>query len=180
MAKQAISTTEVTCSDGSTDYQVGINPNTNADDKVQAFVEAFKSCATTTESTCYGLPKKLILAMWGGESGWATGNTQNKNQNWSNMKYTSASNPVGNIGKGTSGWAKFEGRNKHANAFAYFFINNSRYSDLIAYLKDTDSPDVDTCITYIAEAGYGGSDHSAYADTVKSWVSTLVKRSDIS
>ena len=179
MAKQAIPTTEVTCSDNSKDYQVGINPNTNADDKVQAFVDTFKDCATTAESTSHGLPMKLILAMWGGESGWATGSTQNKNQNWSNMMYTSESNPVGNIGKGTNGWAKFEGRNKHANAFANFFINNSRYSDLITYLKDTDSPDVNTCITYIANAGYGGADHSAYVKTVKSWVSTLVNRSDI-
>jgi len=117
--------------------------------------------------------------MWGGESGWATGSTQNSNQNWSNMIYTSSENPVGNIGKGKNGWAKFEGRKKHAVGFANFFINNSRYSDLIKYLKDTKTPDVDTCISYIANAGYGGADHDAYAETVKSWVSTLVKRSDI-
>lgn len=179
MAKTAITLTKVTCADGTTDYKVGLNPNTNADDKVQAFVDAFKSVANTASSTCHGLPTKLILAMWGGESGWATGNTQNSNQNWSNMIYTSATNPVGNIGKGKSGWAKFEGRSKHANGFAYFFINNSRYSALIEYLKGTSSPDVDTCISHIANAGYGGSDHAAYIETVKSWVSTLVKRSDI-
>ena len=97
--------------------------------------------------------------MWGGESGWATGSTQNSNQNWSNMIYTSSENPVGNIGKGKNGWAKFEGRKKHAVGFANFFINNSRYSDLIKYLKNTKTPDVDTCISYIANAGYGGADH---------------------
>lgn len=64
-------------------------------------------------------------------------------------------------------------------ALQNFFINNSRYSDLIKYLKNTKTPDVDTCISYIANAGYGGADHDAYAETVKSWVSTLVKRSDI-
>lgn len=179
MAKQEIPKTKVTCTDGTTDYNVGLNPNTNTDDKVQAFVDAFKSCDTTAQNTCYGLPRKLILAMWGGESGWATGSTQKKNQNWSNMIYTSSSNPVGNIGEGTSGWAKFEGRSKHANAFAYFFINNFRYASLISYLKDTDAPDINTCISYIANAGYGGSDHDAYAKTVKSWVSTLEKKSDI-
>ena len=123
---------------------------------------------------------KLILAMWGGESGWATGDTQKTNQNWSNMIYTSASNPVGNIGRGTNGWAKFEERKKHANAFAYFFINNSRYSDLIAYLKSTSNPNINTCISYIANANYGGSDHEAYANLVNSWVSTLTRHSDIS
>ena len=179
MSKTAITLTKVTCTDGTTDYNVGINPNTNADDKVQAFVDAFKSVAKTASGTCHGLPTKLILAMWGGESGWATGSTQNSNQNWSNMTYTSETNPVGNIGKGKNGWAKFEGRKKHANGFANFFINNSRYSDLIKYLKGTSSPDVDTCISYIANAGYGGSDHEAYIKTVKGWVSTIVKRSDI-
>ena len=179
MAKVALALTKVTCADGTTDYNVGLNPNTNADDKVQSFVDAFKSVGNTASSTCHGLPLKLILAMWGGESGWATGSTQNSNQNWSNMIYTSSENPVGNIGNGKIGWAKFEGRKKHAVGFANFFINNSRYSDLIKYLKNTKTPDVDTCISYIANAGYGGADHDAYAETVKSWVSTLVKRSDI-
>lgn len=179
MAKQSIPKTKVTCTDGTTDYNVGINPNTNTDDKIQAFVDAFKSVTTSASSTCKNLPVKVILAMWGGESGWATGSTQNKNQNWSNMTYTSDTNPVGNIGKGTSGWAKFAGRLKHANGFANFFLNNSRYSDLITYLKGTTSPDVNTCIDYIANAGYGGSDHSSYASTVKSWVTTLEKHSNI-
>lgn len=106
MSKTAITLTKVTCTDGTTDYNVGINPNTNADDKVQAFVDAFKSVANNASGTCHGLPTKLILAMWGGESGWATGSTQNSNQNWSNMTYTSATNPVGNIGKG-----KMDGQN---------------------------------------------------------------------
>ena len=106
MSKTAITLTKVTCTDGTTDYNVGINPNTNADDKVQAFVDAFKSVAKTASGTCHGLPTKLILAMWGGESGWATGSTQNSNQNWSNMTYTSETNPVGNIGKGKNGFVK--------------------------------------------------------------------------
>ena len=104
MAKVALALTKVTCADGTTDYNVGLNPNTNADDKVQSFVDAFKSVGNTASSTCHGLPLKLILAMWGGESGWATGSTQNSNQNWSNMIYTSSENPVGNIGKEACGW----------------------------------------------------------------------------
>ena len=73
MAKVALALTKVTCANGTTDYNVGLNPNTNADDKVQSFVDAFKSVGNTASSTCHGLPLKLILAMWGGESGWATG-----------------------------------------------------------------------------------------------------------
>ena len=107
MAKKEITLTKVVCQDGTIDYKVGINPNTNADDKVQAFVDAFRASAMNAHTSCYGLPRKLILAIWGGESGWATGSTQNSNQNWSNMIYSTANNPVGNIGKGVNGWAKF-------------------------------------------------------------------------
>ena len=179
MAKKEITLTKVVCQDGTIDYKVGINPNTNADDKVQAFVDAFRASAMNAHTSCYGLPRKLILAIWGGESGWATGSTQSSNQNWSNMIYSNSSNPVGNIGKGVNGWAKFEGRGKHAFAFAKFFVNNSRYSELISYLKRTDAPDIDTCITYIAKAGYGGTDSDAYIKKVKDWVYTLEKRSNI-
>lgn len=178
MAKTPITLTSVTCSDGSKDNIVGLNPNSNADDKVQAFVDAFRSVATAASATCK-IPRKLILAMWGGESGWATGNTQYSNQNWSNMVYTNSSNPVGNIGSGEKGWAKFEGRAKHANGFAYFFLNNSRYASLIDYVTNTSSPDIDTCIKYIAEAGYGGSDSDAYIKLVQSWVSPLINHSNI-
>lgn len=34
MAKKEITLTKVVCQDGTIDYKVGINPNTNADDKV--------------------------------------------------------------------------------------------------------------------------------------------------
>ena len=54
MAKVALALTKVTCADGTTDYNVGLNPNTNADDKVQAFVDAFKSVGNTASSTCHG------------------------------------------------------------------------------------------------------------------------------
>ena len=63
MAKVALALTKVTCADGTTDYNVGLNPNTNADDKVQSFVDAFKSVGNTASSTCHGLPLKLILAV---------------------------------------------------------------------------------------------------------------------
>ena len=56
---------------------------------------------------------------------------------------------------------------------------NSRYSELITYLKGTESPDINTCITYIAKAGYGGTDSAAYIKKVKDWVYTLEKRSNI-
>lgn len=177
-----IPTTNVTCSDGTTDVTVGINPNSNTDDKVQAFVNAFKTVAQTASNTCYGLPVVVILAMWGGESGWATATTQNSNQNWSNMGYNSATNPVGNIGQGIGGWAKFEGRKKHANGFAYWFRNNSRYSGLISYLQACQSghvtPDRNVCVDYIANAGYGGSNHTEYANRVKGWITTLVTHSN--
>ncbi len=179
MAKQAIPLTEVICTDNSTDYEVGYNPNNDPNDKVQAFVDTFRQAAVGASGMCYNLPIKVILGMWGGESGWATGPTQLQNQNFANMTYTSSSNPVDNIGEGVGGWAKFEGLYKHARGFAYFFRNNSRYADLISYLQSTSSPDADTCITYIANAGYGGSDHAAYAAAVRGYVSTLVNRSDV-
>ncbi len=179
MAKKAMTLTKVTCSDKSTDYKVGLNENTDANDKVQAFVDAFRDVASTASANCHGLPQKMILALWGAESGWGTGSTQQKNQNWANMMYASATNPAGNIGKGTGGWAKFEGRSKFANGFASFLKDNSPYADLISYLKNTKSPDIDTCIDYIAEAGYCAGDHTEFADLVKGCVSTLEKRSDI-
>ena len=178
MAKIAIPTVAVMCEDGTTDINVGLNPNVDANDKVQAFVDCFRGCANTVYSLCYRFPVRLALAMWGGESGWATGNTQYRNQNWSNMIYTSMTNPVGNIGSGVNGWAMFEGREHHAKAFAYFFLNNSRYSGLISYLKSTTAPEINTCISYIANAGYGGSDYAGYANTVQGWLSTLINRSD--
>lgn len=81
MAKTALTLTLVTCSDKSTDYMVGLNKNTNTNDKVQAFVDAFRDVASSASETCYGLPQKAILALWGAEYGWGTGSTQQKNQN---------------------------------------------------------------------------------------------------
>lgn len=179
MAKKAMSLTKVTCSDQSTDYFVGLNENTDTNDKVQAFVDAFKGVASTASSTCYGLPLKVILALWGAESGWGANSTQQKNQNWANMIYSSSTNPAGNVGKGTGGWAKFEGRSKFANGFARFLMDNSPYSSLITYLKNTSSPDINTCIDYIANAGYCAGDTKEFADLVKGCVSTLEKRSNI-
>lgn len=85
MAVTAIPTSSAKCGT-TTDTNVGLNPNTNANDKVQAFADAFSSAASTASSNCHNLPGKLILGLWGGESGWATGNTQKNNQNWANMK----------------------------------------------------------------------------------------------
>ncbi|SMF78016.1 Mannosyl-glycoprotein endo-beta-N-acetylglucosaminidase [Paenibacillus uliginis N3/975] len=177
MAVTAIPTSSAKCGT-TTDTNVGLNPNTNANDKVQAFADAFSSAASTASSNCHNLPGKLILGLWGGESGWATGNTQKNNQNWANMTYTNDSNPPGNIGKGSNGWAKFCGRNTFATGFAGFLKNNSRYSDLIKYLKETSSPDANSCAKYIADAGYGGSDHKAYYDLLVGYMSTLCNRSD--
>lgn len=177
MAVKVIPTEPANC-DGRRDTYVELNPNSTASDRVQAFVDTFKRAAEDASDECYGLPVKLILAMWGGESGWATGETQRDNQNWSNMKYVSASNPPGNLGKGTKGWAIFCGRTSHAEAFANFFIVNSRYSDLIDYLQSTSSPSPTKCLRYIADAGYGGSDHDYYYDVVKGYMDTLCNRSD--
>ncbi|MBE9914229.1 hypothetical protein G8C92_09320 [Paenibacillus donghaensis] len=177
MAMKDIPTTSVKCGTVS-DTNVGLNPNTDANDKVQAFVNAFKGVASTASSDCYSLPGKLILGLWGGESGWATGSTQNNNQNWANMTYTSSTNPPGNTGSGSGGWAKFCGRSTFATGFSGFLKNNSRYSDLITYLKGTKSPDASKCARYIADAGYGGSDHDAYYNLLVAYMSTLCNRSD--
>jgi len=183
MSKKAIPTNTVTCTDGSTDTYIGINPNTNTDDKVQAFVDCFKSAASIASSICYNLPVKLILAQWGGECGWATGSTQKSNQNFSNLGYNSATNPVGNIGQGKNGWAKFEGRGKHTQGYAYWFINNSRYSSLITYLeyckRTYASPDASVCASTIANAGFGGSDHDAYYQNLVSWMNTLTNHATL-
>lgn len=177
MAAKAIPTLSVTCGTVK-DTNVGLNPNSNADDKVQAFVDAFLSAAKSASSNCHHLPVKLILGLWGGESGWATGSTQKNNQNWANMMYASSSNPPGNIGKGTNGWAKFCGVNTFAAGFAGFLKNNSRYSNLITYLKNTKNPDANTCAKYMADAGYGGSDHQAYYNLLVSYMKTLCNRSN--
>lgn len=179
MAKKNIKTVQVVCGDGTKDYYVYLNPNTkNTDDKVQAFVDAFKSSAQKSSNICYGLPLKLILAMWGFESGWDTYSTQQSNQNWSNLGYNSKTNPVGNVG--TDGrWAIFEGRNHFSTAFGKWFINNSRYSKLISYLKTTKSPSIDTCITHIANAGYCEGSPDAYKNEILACVKTLEKRSNI-
>lgn len=184
MAKIPIILKTVNCNDGTVDTFVEVNKNTtNANDKVQAFVDVFRNAANKASTLCYGLPQKVILAQWGGESGWATGALQRNNQNWANIVYTSSTNPVGNVGKGTNGWAKFEGINKFSTGYGKFFVNNSRYSGLITYLKNCQNnniePAVNTCIRYIADAGYGGADHDEYYDSFVGWVSTLVNRSDI-
>jgi len=184
MFMQAIPTSTVTCSDGSTDTYVGINPNTSSGDKVQAFVNCFKSAAQYASNICAGLPVKLILAQWGGESGWATGSSQKSNQNWSNIVYANSNNPPGNSGSGIGGWAKFCGRTKHAYGYGYFFQKdyNPRYSELMDYLgfcllKGV-TPSETGCARYIADAGYGGSDHDAYYNNLVAWMNTLCNLSD--
>ena len=182
MALIAIPTTTVTCTDGTTDSYVGLNPNTDSDYKVQAFVDCFKDVAINASSICYNLPIKLVLAQWVGECGWATGSSQKANQNFSNMVYSSPTNPVGNIGKGMGGieslsWAKFEGKSKHATGYGHFFINNSRYASLISYLQycqlQHSIPDASVCANTIANAGFGGSDHKAYYENLIAWMKTI-------
>jgi hypothetical protein len=178
MASKPIPTEPVKV-DGVRDTYVDLNPNTDPNDKVQAFVDAFKRVAEDASDECYGLPVEVILAMWGGESGWGTSKTQRNNQNWSNMKYVSSSNPPGNYGKGEGGWAAFIGRSTHANSFGRFFKENNRYSALINYLKSTNNPSSEKCIRYIADAGYGGSDHDQYYDEVMGYLETLRRRSNL-
>ncbi|GED28048.1 hypothetical protein BAG01nite_41500 [Brevibacillus agri] len=134
-----------------------LNPNSTAPDRVQAFVDTFKRAAEDASDECYGLPVKLILAM-GGRVRLGNWTTQRDNQNWSNMKYVSSTNPPGNLGKGKNGWAVFCGRTSHAKSFANFFIKNARYSGLIDYLQFTNSPSPTKCLRFIADAGYGGAD----------------------
>lgn len=180
---KSIPTSSVKCCDDSTDIYVDMNPNPAGLGNVQAFVDCFKHAAEFASTECYGLPVNLILAQWGGESGWASGKIQKDNQNWSNIIYTSSSNPPGCIGKGVGKWAKFEGMKKHAEGYARFFIVNSRYSSLIDYLKDCQdkgiNPDADKCARYIADAGYGGPDHDGYYNSLKRWMATLAKYCDI-
>lgn len=180
---QAIPTSTVTCSDGSTDTFVGINPNTNSGDRVQAFANCFVSAAQYASNICAGLPVKLILAQWGGESGWATASLQEGNQNWSNIIYTNSSNPPGNCGEGSHNWAKFCGRTKHAYGYGYFFQTeyNPRYSSLMDYLGwcqlKGDTPSETACASYIANAGYGG-DPTTYYNNLVAWMNTLCNLSD--
>ncbi|MFB0828185.1 glucosaminidase domain-containing protein [Brevibacillus laterosporus] len=176
MALKSIPTKSVKV-DGVRDTYVDLNPNTNANDKVQAFVDAFRRVAQDASDDCYGLPVEVILAMWGGESEWASKKLQRDNQNWSNMKYVSGSNPPGNYGKGDKGWAYYIGRSTHAKSFGKFFQNNARYSKLIDYLKNTDQPNSKKCIRFISDAGYGGGDQ--YYDEVIDYLDTLRRRSDI-
>lgn len=178
MAIQPIPTSINSCIGGDTDIYVGVNPNTNSGDKVQAFVNCFRNAAQESSSLCYGLPTRLILAQWGGESGWATGTTQKTNQNWANLVYTSSSNPPGNSGSGVGGWAQFCGRSRFSYGYGRFFIVNSRYSALINYLNNTSSPSSNTCARYIADAGFGGSDHDAYYNQLIAWMNTLCNLSD--
>ncbi|MGE5381599.1 MAG: glucosaminidase domain-containing protein [Methylocystaceae bacterium] len=171
---QPIPTVSVNCVDGARDTYVGLNPNINTDEKIQAFVDCFITDAQYASSNCSGLPIRLILAQWGGESGWGTGKTQKDNQNWSNMLYTNINNPSGNSGRGTGsqGWARFSGRQKHAHGYAYFFHKeyNPRYSDLMEYLETCETkliaPDEYVCARYIADAGYGGEPDQYYQDLV--------------
>ncbi len=179
----AIPASPVKCSDNSGDVYVDVNPNPAGLGNVEAFAECFKGAAERASSICCGLPVNLILAQWGGESGWASGRLQRNNQNWSNIIYTGPSNPPGNIGKGIGNWAKFEGMMKHAEGYAGFFIVNPRYSQLIDYLKYCrDSgvrPDADRCARYIADAGYGGPGHDGYYNGLHSWMSTLARHCNI-
>lgn len=59
MAIQPIPTSINSCIVGDTDIYVGINPNTDPGDKVQAFVNCFQNAAQESSSLCYGLPAKL-------------------------------------------------------------------------------------------------------------------------
>ena len=179
MAKIAIPIVRVMCEDGSNDYNVGLNPNTNTPEKVQAFTDCFHEGANMVYNLCHRFPVRLTLAMWGAESGWGQNIDQYRNQNWANMIYTSATNPVGNIGKGVKNFAMFEGRNHHAIAVGYFFQNNPRYSALINYLKSTSSPDIQTCITHIAQAGYCEGDPGTYVNFIMACVNTVLNHSGI-
>jgi hypothetical protein len=161
------------------DLKVGINPNTNSSDKVNAFVNCFLSGARTANTVCLGLPIKLILAQWGGESGWATGQNQYSNQDWANMAYINSSNPPGNIGSGALGFAKFYGLITFSGGYGNFFQKNvnPRYSDLIDYLVwcqvNGSTPSEYTCAQLIANDGYGGSDHTGYYNDLVSWMNTV-------
>lgn len=178
MAPKAIPTSSVTC--GTTkDTKVGLNPNKdNPGNWVQAFVDCFEGAAETASSNCYNLPVKLILALWAGESAYGKNSTQQENQNWANMIYTSTTNPPGNIGKGKNGWAKFCGRSTFAAGFAGFLKNNTPYKDLITYLKGTKSPDEEKCARYLADAGYGGDDHDKYYNDLIGYMAAICKHSD--
>jgi len=181
---QAIPTSTVTCSDGSIDTYVGINSNISSGDRVQAFVNCFKHFAQYASNICAGLPVKLILAQWGGESGWATGSTQKHNQNWSNIVYANANNPPGNNGSDIRGFAKFCGLTKHAYGYGCFFQKtyNPRYAELMDYLAFCRPqgiiPSETACARYIADAGYGGGNPDGYYHWLMAMMNTLCRHSD--
>lgn len=152
----------VTCSDGKKDRYVEINTNPAGAPRVRAFIDMFLGSAESASNNCYGLPVNVILTIWGGESLWAADDVHWTNQNWGNLGYNSSNNPVGNIGKGIGGFAKFEGRNKFAKGFAGFLTYGSNYKDLIDYLKQcqqqSKKPIEDRCFYLIAHGGYNGKD----------------------
>ena len=136
-----IPTQKVVCQDGSEDVWVGLNPNERGNGNVEAFVACFKKAAKLSSSECLQLPVNMILAQWGIESLWGGYYLQVENQNWGNIIYSSLDNPIGNIGKGLGGWAKFEGVYKWAKGYAGYLMNSSHYSDLREYLYNCESGD---------------------------------------
>ena len=136
-----IPTKKVVCKDGSEDVWVDLNPNKLGNGNIEAFVTCFKEAAKLSSSECLQLPVNMILAQWGIESLWGGYYIQVENQNWGNIIYSNPDNPIGNIGEGVKGWAKFEGMYKWAKSYAGYLMHSSYYSDLREYLYNCESGD---------------------------------------
>lgn len=149
---------------GGADTFIEGNPNAAGNGNVLAFCACFIEEAADTAQICGGLPLSVILAIWGGESGWGSGEKQVRLQNFANITFTSPDNPPYNIGYemvGEHRFAIFPGLSAFAEGFARF-MQNSTYSRLHTYLQkcreNGSVPDAATCLRRIADSGYCGND----------------------
>lgn len=157
------------------DNAVGRNENTDTNDKVQAFVDAFQPLAIAASVALSGLPAALILAQWGAESGWGTTALCVANQNWGGLK---AGDAVISKGRDARGFSIFYGQNTFADAYVSVLNRIPNYAALRAYLAGTQKPSIEQCIDLIAKSGYCEGNPAAYGNLLSDCIATLRKRSD--
>ena len=177
MPKILISVTPVMVSnDYGYDDKIGINVNSQPNDKVQAFVDCFKDTALQVKEACFGLPEKFILAQWGAESGWASAEKSYQNQNWGGIKGGSYANCKG---KAANGYSIFYGRKTFADAYIRIINNVPNDKNLREYLMGTSQPSVSQCINLMAASGYNADGEQFYKKLLTDCVASLEKRSNL-
>ncbi|MEG0166233.1 MAG: glucosaminidase domain-containing protein [Ruthenibacterium sp.] len=157
------------------DFVIGQNDNRDVNDKIQAFVDCFRTSAAAASAQMHGLPAAFILAQWGAESGWGANPLAVKNQNWGMLK---AGGATPSKGRGANGFSVFYGRDTFQAAYVHILNHVSNYAALRAYLRDTPNPSLTACIAWMAESGYCEGSAQSYRDLLHDCVATLRKRSD--